>query len=295
VSPAELVTLAAGDSRLLVYPGIGGAIARYTWRGTDVLRPAPDEAIRDRRVRQMGCYPLVPYSNRIGHGRLAFAAQLFTLRPNFPPEPHAIHGLGWQRPWTVRSQGPATVALHLQHAPDADWPFAFEATESFELASRSLRAAIGIRNADTRAMPAGLGFHPYFPARSRARLQAEWQGVWTGAGELPTGHGPVPPQWDFRAPRPAGPWVVDHCFTGWARRAVLDYGTHRVVLTASEPLERIVCFAPGDGRDFIALEPVSHAPDAFALAAAGRSDTGMRVLAPGESFEASMAVAVEAP
>ena len=287
MSAAGVVALAAGDSRLLVCPEIGGAIARYAWRDTEVLRPASDEAIGDRSVRLMGCYPLVPYSNRIGHARLAFAGRHEALRPNFPPEPHAIHGVGWQRPWTVRSHGAADLALHLEHAPDADWPVAFA------LASRSLRVRLEIRKAGARTMPVGLGFHPWFPAR--ARLQAEWRGVWTGTGKLPTEHGPVPPEWDFRAPRPAGRWVVDRCFTGWARRAVLDYDTHRVVLAASEALDHIVCFAPGHGRDFLALEPVSHAIDAFALADAGRRDTGMRVLAPGESFEASMTVAVEAP
>jgi len=117
VSAAGVVALAAGDSRLLVCPEIGGAIARYAWRDTEVLRPAPDEAIGDRSVHRMGCYPLVPYSNRIGHARLAFAERHEALRPNFPPEPHASHGVGWQRLWPVRSRGAAGLGLSLGHAP----------------------------------------------------------------------------------------------------------------------------------------------------------------------------------
>ena len=76
---------------------------------------------------------------------------------------------------------------------------------------------------------------------------------------------------------------------------MLDYGTHRVVLAAGPGLEHIVCFAPGDGRDFLALEPVSHASDAARLRAAGRGDNGLRVLKPGEALEATMTISVEAP
>jgi aldose 1-epimerase len=44
-------------------------------------------------------------------------------------------------------------------------------------------------------------------------------------------------------------------------------------------------FTPA-GEDFLCVEPVSHCTDAFNMAAAGATDTGSRVLAPGERFEA---------
>ena len=46
-------------------------------------------------------------------------------------------------------------------------------------------------------------------------------------------------------------------------------------------------FTPA-GEDFLCVEPVSHGTDAFNLAAAGAADTGIRVLAPGETFEAQV-------
>lgn len=290
-APAGTLELAQGQCRVLVSPETGGAIARYTWRDVDILRPAPDSAIRERQVRLMACYPLVPYSNRIALARLPFAGAIHELRPNFPPERHAIHGVGWQRPWRVRRSAASGLELELEHAPGADWPFRFEAWESFTLSARGLELRLGIRNTDARAMPAGLGWHPYFPVRPELRLQAEWLGVWKmGEGSLPTEHAPVPPEFDFRIPRLAAGWKVDHCFTGWKRHATLDYADHRVELEAGEALDRIVCFAPGDGRDFVALEPVSHVNNAFTLAAAGRRDTGMRVLAPGDSWEVAIAI-----
>lgn len=294
--PHGEVSLAAGESRLVVSPATGGAIARYSWRGIDVLRPAAESAMHAREVRRMACYPLVPYSNRIGGARLAFEGREYRIRPNFPPQPHAIHGVGWQRAWSVVEANAASVTLALQHEGDGDWPFAFEATQTFRLSTESLEVRLVLRNAAEGAMPAGLGLHPFFPERSRARLQARCSGVWMNAPDnLPSHHEAVPPDWDFREPRAAGPWVVDNCFTGWDRRAVLEYATHRVVLAGSEEFGYLVCFAPGDGRDFIALEPVSHANDAARLRAEGRGDNGLRVLAPGDSFSAAMTISVYAP
>ncbi|MEO8102872.1 MAG: aldose 1-epimerase, partial [Betaproteobacteria bacterium] len=87
---------------------------------------------------------------------------------------------------------------------------------------------------------------------------------------------------------------VDNCFTGWSRRAFLDYPTHRVQLSASAACSQVVCFLPGDGRRFIAIEPVTHVNNAFALAASGVTGTGTRWLKAGESLEASMSIQVAA-
>lgn len=288
-----IVLLQNGDSQLTLCPEIGAAIARFTWKGHDILRRAPDTAINERLVRQMGVYPLVPYSNRIGQAKLIVGDQTMALRPNFMQEPHAIHGFGWQRAWQVVKRTADSAELHLRHAPDADWPFACEATQVVRLAANSLQLGLKVKNTDRRPMPAGLGFHPFFPLTADTHLQSDWKGMWKmGADSLPTELGPVPPEADFSQLRPAAGWKVDHCFTGWGRRAVLDYPTHRMQLDASEACRQIVVFAPNDGRNFIALEPVTHVNNAFALAARGVADTGMRMLAAGESFEISISIAL---
>ncbi|MEQ1517835.1 MAG: aldose 1-epimerase [Usitatibacteraceae bacterium] len=292
-SAASIVQLQLGDSQVTLCPEIGGAIGRFTWKGHDILRRAPDSAINEKQVRQMGVYPLMPYSNRIGQAKLIVGDQTFALRPNFLQEPHAIHGFGWQRVWEIEKRSTDSALLRLAHTPDADWPFACEATESVRLTENTLHIALTVKNNDKRAMPAGLGFHPYFPIAPGTHLQSDWKGMWKmGADSLPTELGPVPMEADFSQLRPLAGWKVDHCFTGWARRALLDYPTHRMQLDASAVCRNIVVFAPNDGRNFIALEPVTHINNAFALAANGVADTGMRMLATGESFEASMSIAV---
>ena len=286
-----IVQLKSGDSQVTLCPEIGGAIARYTWKGHDILRRAPDTAISEHLVRQMGVYPLVPYSNRIGQAKLIVGDQIFSLRPNFLQEPHAIHGFGWQRGWKVVKRNADSAELHLKHDPDIDWPFACEVTQVVRLSTSALHLHLAVKNKDTRTMPAGLGFHPYFPLTPDTHMQTDWRGMWQmGSDSLPTALGPVPMEADFSQLRPLTNWKVDHCFTGWRRRAVLDYPTHRMQLDASEACRQIVVFAPNDGRNFIALEPVTNINNAFALAAIGVPDTGMRMLAANESFEISMSI-----
>ncbi len=290
---AQSHELQAADTRVLICPAIGGAIARFSIRGSEILRRASDAAIADKLVRQMASYPLVPYSNRIGNGRLVVGKESFSLRPNFAPEPHAIHGFGWQREWQVGSRSATSLELSLAHPPDADWPFSCEARQQFTLAGDTLTVALTVRNTDARAMPAGLGFHPYFTLAPGLHLQTEWQSMWKmGEDKLPLGRVPIPADADFSQLRPVEGWKIDHCFSGWKRHALLDYPTHRVVLTASEPCSNIVVYAPNDGRGFIAMEPVSNTNNAFAMAAGGVADTGTRMLAPGDAFAVTMTIAV---
>ena len=98
---SRTVALAGGDCVLRIAPHIGGAWTSLAWRGQPVLRETPEAAITDGNVRLAACYPLVPYSNRIAGARLRHAGRDYALAHNFGDQPHAIHGVGWQRAWSV--------------------------------------------------------------------------------------------------------------------------------------------------------------------------------------------------
>jgi aldose 1-epimerase len=286
-----LLHLTSGDSVVTVCPQIGGSVAQFTWCGQDILRPAPDTAIRDGLVRQMGCYPLVPYSNRIGHGKLVVDRQEFQLRANALPEPHALHGFGWQREWQVAECNSDSATLTLMHHADEDWPFACEVTENIRLSAGALHLSLTLRNLDSRPMPAGLGFHPYFPIDSSTTLQADWDGMWAmGTDMLPTEWLAADAVANFREPRSVADWKVDNCFTGWNRRATLGYATHRVEIEASDNCRQLVCFAPNDERKFIAVEPVTNVNNGFLLETTGVVASGIERLATGAFIEVSTVI-----
>jgi len=282
-----LLDLQGGDLRLRVDPDRGGAIVGF-WsefgeRRFDWFRAAAGAG-------NPSCFPLVPYSNRIRGGRFSFQGREIALPLNFGGSPHSIHGHGWQAPWRIVETGPDRLVLSYRHAPDA-WPFAYESRQVLRLSEDALEIGLDVRNLGRCDMPAGLGLHPYFPLRGRARVRAAVSGVWLTDGEvMPIGRASPPPRWDLRAGAEVAGMDIDNAFDGWDGTARIDWPDAGAALTISAggPLGHLVVFAP-PGRDFFCVEPVSHMTDAFNLANAGTEETGMRVLAPGATLSARVA------
>jgi len=144
-------------------------------------------------------------------------------------------------------------------------------------------------------MPAGLGWHPYFPRTPRTTITADVQAIWsTDDGVMPTSLAPPRPETDPARGVMVDAVPLDNCFVGWRRRAVIEWPESgmRLVMTAEAPLDFLVVYTP-PGRPFFCVEPVSHVTDAFNLAAAGRADTGARALEPGETLQATASLSLE--
>jgi aldose 1-epimerase len=299
--PGPLV-LAAGEARVDLAPAAGGAIAGYTFRGHDVLRPTPGDARAADNVRRHACYPLVPYSNRIADACLAVGGATHALARNFGDHPHAIHGVGWQRPWTVASADAASALLALDHDPAGEgataWPWPFRATQAFTLASVDggalLTVKLALANTGDAAFPFGLGWHPFLPLAADSELGFAADGVWLNdATQIPRQHAAVPAAWRFDPPRAVGDAQLDNVFTDWRGCATLRRPAHGldVALAADRACAFLVVYVP-PGRDFVALEPVTHMTDAFNRAARGACGTGTRTLEPGAAFSCTMQISV---
>src|SRR6185295_13792248 len=117
---SDLVNLSAGDARVEIAPATGAAIASFSLRGIDVLRPTPPQTVASKDVRGHACYPLVPYSNRIANARLVWHDREYTLEKNFGEHPHSIHGVGWQREWQVQAKEDDAALLTLVYSPPDD-------------------------------------------------------------------------------------------------------------------------------------------------------------------------------
>jgi aldose 1-epimerase len=119
----QAVELRSGALRLALRPDLGGSIAGLWIDGR--AGAAQREAGRPGGARQSGCYPLLPYSNRLGYRRFRWQGKEYTTAANFDDSPHSVHGIGWQRAWTsgrprdacgadTHAPGDAALALHLR-------------------------------------------------------------------------------------------------------------------------------------------------------------------------------------
>ena len=161
--------LEAGPMTLELAPELGGAVTAFTHDGVALLRSTPNDA---DDVLQTAAFPLVPFANRIGHGRVAFGGRQLVLAANLPGDPHPLHGEGWLGAWSVeRATGDHAV---LAFAPQAGaWPWTYVARQTFRVDPRGMTLRLEMINTDTVPAPAGLGWHPSFPQGGAARLTAE--------------------------------------------------------------------------------------------------------------------------
>jgi aldose 1-epimerase len=295
----DLVKLRRGEGEVVLAPHVGGGILSWTDRGQAMLRPPLPGALELGLVRNLAAMPLVPYSNRIDRGLFGFAGTRYELPATFGG--HAIHGVGWKRPWTVTRSSDDTATLRLDHAPDELWPFAFQAEQEVTLGEASLTWRLSMTSHHDGPAPAGLGFHPYFPrggdavARGAgASLRFAADGVWlNGPDSIPMRRAPVPDEWDHAGGKRVGATVVDNCFTGWRGPALLDYATHTLAITADPLFRFLVAFTPED-KDFFAVEPVSHMNDGVNRMDAD-VDHGVVTLQGGETLAGAMRMDVHWP
>jgi aldose 1-epimerase len=277
----QVFELRAGALRLALRPDLGGAIAGLWHHGVPVLRS--QEPSQLAYWRKAAAYPLVPYSNRIDHGRFNWQGRPYQLAPNFEGSPHPLHGVGHQSVWQVEAShgpsGPAEVALALDHRANDGWPFDFQARQLFQLGPASLHVELSVTNTSAQAAPVGLGWHPYFPKRSRSRLHVECSGRWElDALKLPTQLVPQP-----GVDADVAHLDYDHGFEGWTGPARIR--DELFALTLRSSLSRLVIYTPQD-EDYFCVEPVSHATNAINQPAP--SALGLVTLQPGQSHHAWM-------
>lgn len=302
----QVQTISSPALTLEILPDVGASILNLrAASGRPVMRRVALEAVQTSS--QSACFALLPYSNRIRDARFEFAGQTVQLRPN-TKDGLSQHGDVRNRPWTVTRASDSHLICNFdsRDVADLNWPWAFTGRMEYRLHGPHLDISVTLTNVDSRPvaaseMPAGMGLHPYF-ARSQDGLEPllTFDAALTydtDERHLPTsGARPVQPAEDFRTPTAVGTRTLDRVYTSWDGIARLDWlpesSPHRaLILTADNVFSHLVVFTAPDGS--LALEPVSHATDAFNLAAQGISGTDMKTLQPGQSLAGAVRITVE--
>ena len=293
----------------------------------EMLWTAPEFESSGTRPTASGTPILFPYAGRLGGTTLQFAGHTVPLVID-PRLGFAIHGFVYNRPWRIISQSPSSIAGELHAARDDSslldlWPADFRIRASYEVHHVGLRLSITIDNPGDRPLPFGLGTHGYFRLplgafgkRDECQLIVPAKSYWELAGMLPTGRklaadglravsgtGFPARQASDGLGRPShsgasggmafGESQLDDVFTDLSARdgrvvcRLLDgVNQRRLSIIFDAAFAHCVVFNPPH-REAICIEPYTSVPDAYTLEARGIA-TGLRVLAPGESFQASI-------
>jgi aldose 1-epimerase len=288
-----LLTLRQDGYELILAPECGARIVALRRDGRDILRPASVERLADAKIYGFAGFPLMPYSGPIFGGGFRFAGQWHAQARNVAEEPTATHGEGWIRPWQILSQAQGAVELALDHLPaPGSFPFAWQGRIGFALRPDGLHVDLTLTCRDHRPMPAGIGFHPYFPKPPGTRLKFFATGVWPpdAPEAVGLGCGPLSLGLDFRDGQDASAIVLDRCFEGWDGRAEIAWPDGRTALVEADgALTRLQIYDAWD-YPYLCVEPVSNANDGFNRMAEGVPCHGVAVLDPGRSLAGQMRI-----
>ena len=295
--------LSAGTQRATVVE-VGGGLRTYTLDDWSILDGYPIDRMCDGGRGQ----PLLPWPNRLADGRYHFDGQDYQLPIDEVSVSNAIHGLTRWLNWTAVDQQPSQVTLAQTLHPRAGYPFSLELRLSYRLDDDGLTVTTQATNVGERSLPFGAGFHPYFsvgtPLVNDATLRVPAdQTLELDARSLPTGRvrDVANTELDFRVAHGIGTTKLDTCYTGLQHDARGETGVElsgpdgrRVTIWMDANFGWVMVYSgetlvPERRRQGLAVEPMTCPPNAF------RTGDGLRVIAPGEAFEARWGVRPSRP
>ncbi|MEQ1597624.1 MAG: aldose 1-epimerase [Casimicrobium sp.] len=274
------ILLTTGSAECEIWPHKGGSIARWTINGQNMLRAAQPHAAKETFPLGMASFPLVPYSNRIGHGRFDWNGTTVKLEPNFPPEPHAIHGTGWTASWDVESHNARDVTLVHSHKADHHWPWHFDAIQRICLSEYALTIEMVAHNLSDQMVPLAFGHHPDFDS-DQATLTFNAHIIWqTGADGLPERFETPDGLLDFSDGQTVADCALDNGYAGWDGNATIRWKGRPLQLNIYSDMSAAVVYIPR-GESYFCFEPVPHIINALNLP---ERRPPMPTVAPGAQF-----------
>jgi aldose 1-epimerase len=278
------VALYAGPATCILGPDLGGSIFRWTIDGQDMLRNSNDAAVASRDPLQTASFPLVPFSNRIANGMFNWQGRKMAIRPNFAPEPHAIHGLGWKVRWEIIEQSETQSVLYYRHTADDRWGWPFAATQTFTLGDNMLKIAMEAVNLADEPTPLAFGHHPYFDQHNANLTFEAEQFFMADANGLPTCSATPTGAFDFSKGKLVEGHGIDNCYAGWNGEAQIVWKNRPLGLRIVSDMPAAVLYIPKDG-DAFCFEPVPHINNALNLPG---QEPAMPVIQPREAYRSTI-------
>lgn len=271
----------------------------------EVLWATPDFGEPGTRPSRSGIPILFPFGGRLRGQSFTFDGRTFRVDAAPVNNGNAIHGFVLNRPWRVLEQTISRAVGEFQASIDEpalldQWPADFRLRAAYTVEGATLRIDFGVHNPGDPPLPFALGAHPYFRLplgqgdRAACRITVPASTYWDLADGIPTGRqASVDETRDLTKGRQFGEIELDTVLTdlevhdGRVATTIEDPRSgHTLTQTFDQSFHHCVVFTPPH-REAIAIEPYTCVPNPFGLEESGVR-TGLRVLASGQSFAASI-------
>jgi len=285
----KIRTIQSDRIKIDFVPDCGGSISAFKFfngqEWVDILRQAEPGCIEKNDPLDASCFPLFPFSNRIVNGRFEFEGEAYSLPINMPPEPHAIHGSAWQKEAIVTDY--STNYLKIIHQQSSEeYPFQFSAIQEWRIKDGVVEVSLELINTGKKAMPFGMGIHPYFVKTPECTITTDTETVIMNDDSMvPMSVAKTPEEWDFAKGLKVSSSSMDNCYMQWGRKCKINWPelNTKLSLTASDAFENMVVYIPTED-DFFCLEPVTNVNDGYNNELE-LQQTGLVTLSPGDNFK----------
>ena len=273
-----MIELRDGPAALTIDPDHGGRLASLSVAGRELLVP------RSAGVRAIGwgCYLMVPWPGRLRDGELDWEGRTFQLERTVGR--HAIHGVAYDRRWTVARASGRSAELTFELEP-AGWPLGGTVRQRVELDPSGLTLEAEI--VAERSMPAALGWHPWFRrGEGEVRIELDAGEVLVTRELIPTGRRTaVRGMTDLRKSPVVGRRRLDHAYVDARSPVRVRWPDFELDVEFAPPARTVVVHTPPAG---LCIEPQTAWPDALDARLRGIPGTGLATLGPGERLRAAM-------
>ncbi|MDO1583574.1 aldose 1-epimerase [Rhizobium oryzicola] len=260
----------------------GGSIRELVFGDQPIFVPAggPHQSV--------GCFPLLPFGNRLEGNAFSLNGQSFHLEPNMPPEPLYRHGDGWLGWWEIAEQRADRLVLTFRYQARTASPYAYSARQEISVGDDTLTVRLSLRSEAEVCLPFGLGLHPFFIRTPQTQLQTAAQLFWHERDDhLPSHAMKVPKEWNFETLRALPDAWANNALQGWSGHARVIWPERALAAEImSEDFRILMLYMPTARTDFFCLEPMTHLPNGHHLPNLGE----LKLLSPGQELSAVMRI-----
>lgn len=273
----------------------------------EVLWREPNFLEGKGKPSRSGVPVLFPFPGRLPGQALNWQGKTYELSSD-DGRGNAIHGFVHARPWRVILQSANRAVGEFQASQDDPslqdrWPADFRITATYELVGNKLSMHYLMENPGNTPLPCGLGTHPYFRvplggfSADDCLVQLPVTSQWELIEMIPTGRQlPLANAEELTAGKKFGELTLDNCFAGlqfsnyWCAARIRD-GESGCAMTIrfDRAFRECVVYTPPH-REAICIEPYTCVPGAAAMQ--DPAAAGLRILAPGEAWEARVEFAM---
>ena len=167
-----ILTDEASEARLEVVPGRGGIMTQWQIQGEELFY-LDFERFKSPNLSVRGGNPILfPICGNLPDNTYTHQGQTYSLKQ---------HGFAREMSWRVSDRstdGMASLTVQLESNQDtkAVYPFDFLVEFTYQLKGNSLTIGQRYTNRSQTVMPFSAGFHPYFLAPDKSKLQIEIPG-----------------------------------------------------------------------------------------------------------------------